>query len=178
MRPIDSTSRKPNCLVSSLKALSFSSWSFASMMILISSRIVFSLSDVSESGKEAVAAVLITFLVLILLRTLFLKYYRRINRSQPLFITPGLVRSLDAQTRTSLGEMMLDYTVLHRMRAVEVDLAYVIKNKATRLFQTTPDLNELQTENAILQATKVEAVAVVSLNQMEPEKVSQHAPAI
>jgi cytochrome bd-type quinol oxidase subunit 2 len=51
------------------------------MMILISGRIVSSFPDVSKFGKEAVAGVLIAFLVLILLRTLALKYYRRIKHN-------------------------------------------------------------------------------------------------
>jgi hypothetical protein len=61
-------------------------------------------------------------------------------------ITPALLRSLDVQTRNNLGQLVLDYIVLHRMRATEVDHAYVVKNKAAGLSQ---DLNELQSgENA------------------------------
>jgi hypothetical protein len=100
MKQIDSTLRKLSITVDYV--LIFCRWSFVSMMLLISSRIIFTFSDVSDSGKEVVAVVLIIFLLLILLRTVGESLRRRLAGKQPIIITPGLIDSLQDQ-ETSYG---------------------------------------------------------------------------
>jgi hypothetical protein len=97
-------------------------------MILISSRIVFTFSDVTDSGKQVVAVVLIIFMILILLRSLGEKYYRRLNHNEPILITPGLINSLDPQVRADLGNTLLEY-LIDRRRGMQIDYDFVARSK-------------------------------------------------
>jgi hypothetical protein len=114
--------------------MTFLSWSFVSMMLLISSRIIFTFSDVSDSGKEVVAVILIIFLLLILIRTLVESIQRRAAKDEPCLITPGLIDSLQEQERIQLSRAMMDYHVMHRKRVVELSQSFAQSANVSSIF--------------------------------------------
>jgi hypothetical protein len=103
------------------------------MMLLISSRIIFTFSDVSPSGKEAVAVLLIVFLVLILLRTIGESLRRRITGKSPILVTPGMLKSLDPQEFFDVSHALASYQILHRRRVMEIDPDFAQSTKAASI---------------------------------------------
>jgi hypothetical protein len=119
------------------------------MMLLISSRIIFTFSDVSDSGKEAVAVLLIVFLVLILLRMVGENLRRRLTSKAPILITPGFVNSLEEQDSINISQALMNYHIVHRQRVMEIDPDFFQNTKAANVLASKSQisLGTIQTGN-------------------------------
>jgi hypothetical protein len=102
-------------------------------MLLISSRIIFTFSDVSDSGKEFVAALLMGFLLMVLIRTIFGIVRQKISRSQPFLITPGVIESLEPEERAQLSQALVEYHIVDRRRVMELDQTFALNSIAAKL---------------------------------------------
>jgi hypothetical protein len=144
-----------------------------SMMLLISSRIIFTFSDVSEFGKEVVAVLLIIFLVMVFLRTLGQKFHRRWKRNEPCLVTPELIKSLEKQDRMDLGDTVLTY-YMYRMRAMEIDFDFALQSKSSHILVRGKRIPaEIRTENANTLAVHVNAISLTSIEQFQPDSSAQ-----
>jgi hypothetical protein len=114
-------------------------------MVLISSRLIFTFSDVSDAGKNAIAAVIISFLVLILLHTFAGLFYKKVSLNDRIVINQGMLESLDFQDRANISEVFTDYNILHRQRVVEIDQEYAMGSKAAKAFLSMAKLGNIQT---------------------------------
>jgi hypothetical protein len=145
-----------------------------SMMLLISSRIIFTFSDVGDSGKEVVAVLLIVFLVVILARTIGETLRQRVTRSQPFLITPGVIESLEPEERAQLGQAMLEYQVLNRRRAMELDQDFALNSTAAKLlFQK----KVATTNNPNFGMSRVRIVSIPLSPSQPPATTTATAPA-
>jgi hypothetical protein len=106
------------------------------MMILISSRLVFTFSDISDTGKNAVSIVLIIFLILVLLRTVGDMLRRKLTGNDDILITPGMLQTLEFQDRTDVGEVLTDYQILYRNRVMQIDQEFAMNSKAAKIFMS------------------------------------------
>jgi hypothetical protein len=170
--PTESTSRNIlNMLVYFTQPMFCFSWAYTSMVILISSRLIFTFSDVSDAGKNAIAAVLITFLGLVLLRTIGGLVYKKISHNHHIPINQEILESLDAQDRASVSEVLADYNVLHRRRVVEIDQDYAMGSKAAKAFLLIAKLSNIPTRVG----GRVRIVSI-PINQLTPNQQSALPP--
>jgi hypothetical protein len=104
------------------------------MVLLISSRLIFTFSDVSDVGKNAIAVVLIIFLILVLIRTVGKLILRKLRGNDTILVTRGMIESLESADRSSINEAVTNHQIFHRQRVVEIDRAYAMSCSASDLF--------------------------------------------
>jgi hypothetical protein len=104
-----------------------------SMVLLISSRIIFTFGDVSESGKQVVSIVLIIFLAMNVIYTLGQILHQKFSPKPQILITPGMVESLRSQDRLDVAEVFLEHQVVFRKRVVQIDPDFASNSKAASI---------------------------------------------
>jgi signal transduction histidine kinase len=107
-----------------------SSWSFMAMAILISSRLVCGSGD--DSGKDIIAVLLLTILLVLLLRSVFMIVKRR-SQGRNYIISGYLYDSLDKDARREIGEVLTQYQT--RTRSLEISRQYALQSSAGNSFQ-------------------------------------------
>jgi hypothetical protein len=105
-----------------------------SIMLLISSRIIFTSSDVNTSAKDAVSVVLIIALVLLVIRTVRSSLHKRMAHKKGIMITQGLIESLEQQDRSNVNQAVVDYFILHKKRVLEIDQNFAMSCTAASVF--------------------------------------------
>jgi hypothetical protein len=104
------------------------------MLLLVASRFIFTFSDVSDAGKNAIGALLIVFLLIVLIRTVWTLACRKLTRRDLIVLTPGIVESLSPLDQTAISEVLMSYLISHRKKAVEIDQDFAINSKAAKVF--------------------------------------------
>jgi hypothetical protein len=111
------------------------------MMLLISSRLIFTFADVSEGWKNAIAVFLIVFLVFVLMRTIGILFIRKVKGNNHFLITRGILESLESFDRTSVSESLVDYQILHRNRVMQIEQDFAMNCKASAVYNAIDKMN-------------------------------------
>jgi hypothetical protein len=107
------------------------------MTVLICSRIIFTFSDFSDSGKNAIAVVLIVALVLVLLHSVIGLLIRKIRGKQHIVVSPGAFESLTPEERSRVCKTWTEYQILHLKKLMEVDHDYAKLCAASKILMAS-----------------------------------------
>jgi hypothetical protein len=125
---------------------------------------VFAFPDVSDVGKNAVSTVMIIFLCLFFIRTVFQLVIRKVQDNDRITITQALIESLSPPARMELSLAITDYQILHRKRVLEIEQKFAIQRNVMTLLslnvaqETTTHVNQ---EN-VMQVPNENKIQVVS----------------
>jgi hypothetical protein len=104
------------------------------MLILISSRLFFSFSDVKDTTRNIIAAALILLLMGVLIRTMLRLILRRVKRKQNIVVSPTKFESLQPHHKNLIMESLIEYQLFFRNRILEIDYDYAMNSKAAQSY--------------------------------------------
>jgi ABC-type transport system involved in cytochrome c biogenesis permease subunit len=147
-------------------------WAYVSMMLLISSRLIFTFTDVSEGWKNAIAVFLVIFLIFVLLRTVGILFLRKFRGNDHIIVTRGILESLESLDRTSICESLVDYQILHRNRVMQIGQDFAMNSKASQVYTSIDKMNNTTSKGTSPTQRRVPSrVRVVSIpfSNLDPD---------
>eukprot|EP00475_Leptophrys_vorax_P015514 TRINITY_DN21842_c0_g1_i1.p1 TRINITY_DN21842_c0_g1~~TRINITY_DN21842_c0_g1_i1.p1 ORF type:complete len:501 (-),score=106.70 TRINITY_DN21842_c0_g1_i1:41-1369(-) len=98
-------------------------WNFLSMLLLISSRLVFTFDDVGDTEKRNIGIVFILFLSLMLFRTMMQILSNWLKKTHPFVISADQLEQLDENEQLLLSTAYLDFVTSSGVFEIEQDVA-------------------------------------------------------
>jgi hypothetical protein len=101
---------------------------YFSILLLISSRLIFTFSDVNESSKELIAYLLIgSFLIIVFKDGWRIYIHEKVKDNEPILITPKEFNKIKSAAKTEdvyngLCVLLAEFHMFHRKRVLEYDV--------------------------------------------------------
>jgi hypothetical protein len=111
----------------------FCRWAYFSSVLILSNRLIFTYSDVSDDAKNAIAAALIAVMLVILIRTIGLSLYRKVRRRSAVSVNYDLLTSLTPEDKVAVSQALTEFRVLRHKKTLEFEQDYALNSQAASI---------------------------------------------